>query len=67
MGAAIVAISKLAPVKTSPIAQATPLFSPMPDRSNSPIKRFGIEQEDDKTYLDHGSPDIFLHIKFRLP
>jgi hypothetical protein len=40
MSAAIVAISKLAAVKTSPIAQATPLFCPMPERSNSPIKRF---------------------------
>ena len=40
MSAAIVAISKLAAVKTSPIAQTTPLFCPMPERSNSPIKRF---------------------------
>ncbi len=39
MSAAITAISKLAAVTTSPIAQATPLFSPMPERSNSPIKR----------------------------
>ena len=25
-----------------------------------------IEQEDDKTYLDHRSPDIFLHSKYQL-
>lgn len=39
MSAPIVAILKLAAVKTSQIAQAIPLFSPMLDRSNSPIKR----------------------------
>jgi hypothetical protein len=60
MSAAIMAISKLAAVKTSPIAQATPLFRPIPERSNSPIKRF------DKAHLDHRSPDIFLHNNYRL-
>jgi hypothetical protein len=59
MSAAIVAISKFAAVKASPIAQATPLFCPMPERSNSPIKKIGIKQEDDEPYLDHRSPDIF--------
>ena len=39
MSAATMAIPKLAAVKTSAIAPATPFFCPMPERSNSPIKR----------------------------
>jgi len=39
MSAAIMAIAKLTPVKTSPIAHTMPLFCPIPERSNSPIKR----------------------------
>ena len=31
----------------------------MPDRSNSPIKEIGVEQEDNKTYLNRRSPDVF--------
>ncbi len=65
MSAATIAIAKVAAVKTSPIAQATPLFCPMPERSNS--QEVGIKEEDDKSYLDHRSPDIFLHSKYRLP
>src|SRR6202011_4208615 len=29
-------------------------------------QKIRIEQEDDKTHLDHRSPDIFLHNKYRL-
>jgi hypothetical protein len=36
-----------------------PSSAPRTERSNSPIK-IGIKQEDDKTYLDHRSPDISL-------
>ena len=39
MSPAIAAISKLAIVKTSSIAHTMPLFTPIPERSNSPIKR----------------------------
>ena len=39
MSAATMAISKLAIVNTSLIAQAMPFFWPIPERSNSPIKR----------------------------
>src|ERR1035441_8291038 len=30
-----------------------------------PHQKIGIEQEEDKTYLDHRSPDIFLHSRNR--
>jgi hypothetical protein len=55
------AISKFAAVKTSSVAEARPLFCPMPERSNSPIKEIRIEQEDDEAYFDDRSPDAFSH------
>jgi hypothetical protein len=56
------AISKLAAVKTSSFAQAEPLFRPVPKPQIS-HQEIGIKQEDDKTYLDHRSPNIFPHGK----
>ncbi len=53
MSAAITAISKLAAVTTSPIAQATPLFSPMPERSNSPIKILAIRNNEQQGGVEH--------------
>ena len=55
------AISKLAAVKTSSIAEARPLFCPIPERSNLPNQEVRIEQEDDEAYFDHRSPDAFSH------
>jgi len=39
MSEAMMAISKLVAVKTSSIAHANPFSRPIPERSNSPIKR----------------------------
>jgi hypothetical protein len=66
MSAAMVAISKLAAVKTSPSAQAIPLF-PHPRALKLSHQKIGIEQEDDKSYLDRRPPDVFLHGGSRLP
>jgi len=43
-------------------AHTTPLFNPIPDRSNSPSE-IGIKEEDDKSHLDCRPPDIFLHAR----
>jgi hypothetical protein len=63
MSAAIVAISQLAAVKTSPIAQAT---LPLPHARALKFfhQKVGIKQEDDKTDLDQRSPDTFLHSNY---
>ena len=63
MSAAIAAISKLAIVKTSSIAPHYAPFRPQTRTLKFPHQEIGIKQEDDKAYLDHRPPDIFLHPK----
>jgi len=43
-----------------------PPLLPHPRALKFSHQEIGIEQEDDKSHLDHRSPDIFLHGKYRL-
>ena len=38
-----------------------PSLCPVPERSKFAHQEIGIKQEDDKSHLDHRSPDTFLH------
>jgi hypothetical protein len=49
MSAATTAMPKLTSLKISWIAQVKPLPRAILERVNSPIKRFGVKKEDDKT------------------
>jgi hypothetical protein len=59
MSAAIRAITKLAAVKISPMAQIKPLLCPIPGAFKLPHQKIGVKQEDYETRLDYRSPNVF--------